>query len=180
MIKIRNNRQNTDTPEKKALRDKNEQLSGKAVMLTALTVFYALLMLFLQNMSKSSQTVLGAQAFIQILFWGSIIGAMACAAWGAYKEKKSFFTYCGVFVYILWSMVVIQYCGIMGTDKAYMLVYISLAIIFVLIQVFSFLASRGSFKSRKVLAAFTVVSAVLFAGLCLAAAALRFRFFGLL
>ena len=156
-----------------------ERLGNRLVTLTIITILYAFLMLFLQNMSKSSETVLGAQGFIQILFWGSIVGAMACAALGAYKENKGMFTYCVMFLYVLWSTVVIQYCGSMGSDKAYALVYVSLIIIFIMTQVFSFLSSGGKIE-KKTLTAFTVVSITLFALLCAAAVCLRFRLFGLL
>lgn len=156
--------------------NKNEQLSNRVVMLTAMTILYAMLLLFLQSMSKSTVTVLGAQAFVQILFWGSIVGAMVCAALGAYKEKKNLFTYSGMFVYILWSMIVIQYCGIMGTDKAYGLVYISLAAVFVMIQIYSFLAGREN-QGKKGMVVFTIACIVMFVIFCILAIALRLRFF---
>ncbi len=156
-----------------------ERLGSRLVTLTIITILYAFLMLFLQNMSKSSETVLGAQGFIQILFWGGIVGAMACAALGAYKENKGMFTYCAMFLYVLWSAMVIQYCGNMGADKAYALVYISLIIIFIMTQVFSFLSNGGKIE-KKTLTVFTVVAIALFVLLCAAAVCLRFRFFGLL
>lgn len=175
------NRNNINTKKNSEAKEKSEQLSNRSVMLTTMTVLYAMLLLFLQRMSKSSVTVLGAQAFIQILFWGSIVGAMVCAALGAYKEKKTLFTYSGMFVYILWSMIVIQYCGIMGADKAYALVYASIVVVFVMIQLYSFLAGKGSFENnKKTLVIFTTVSIVLFVVFCILAVALRFRFFGIM
>lgn len=157
-----------------------ERLSNRALTVTVITILYAFLMLFLQNMSRSSETVLGAQGFIQILFWGSIVGAMACAALGAYKERRSLFTYCAIFLYILWSTVVILYCGTMGSDKAYALVYLSLAVVFVMTQIFSVLSAKGRLENKKTVTVFATVSIALFALFCLAAVCLCFRFFGLL
>lgn len=157
-----------------------ERLSNRMITLTAVTILYAFLMLFLQKMSNSSETVLGALAFIQILFWGSIVGAMVCAALGAYKENKSLFTYCGIFVYIFWSMTVVQYCGTMGANKAYTLVYLSLLAVFVMTQVFYVLAGKGKMKNRKALTIFSVISVVMFLAFCAAAVALKTRFFGLI
>ena len=160
-------------------RAETERLSNRVMTVTAGAILYALLMIFLQSMSRSSLTILGAQAFIQLLFWGSIVGAMVCAAVGAYKEKKSFFTYCGIFVYILWSMTVVQYCGTMGSNKAYALVYVSLLAIFVMSLVFSVLVGNGKFRNKQVMTVFTVIAIVLFVVFCAAAVLLRFRFFGL-
>ncbi len=171
---------NINSAKNSRSRAEADRLSNRVVMLTAAAILYAMLLLFLQNMSKSSATVLGAQAFTQILFWGSIIGAMVCAALGAYKEKKSLFTYSGIFVYVLWSMIVIQYCGVMGSDKAYLLVYLSLAVVFVMTQVYSVLASRGKMDSKKAVVTFAAISIALFVLFCAAAVALRFSFFGLL
>ncbi len=168
------------TKRDKAVRSDEERLSDKAVLLTALTILYAFLLLFLQRMSMSSTTVLGAQAFIEILFWGSIIGAMACAAWGAYREKRGMFTYSGVFVYIRWSTAVIQYCGNMGSSRAYTLVYVSLVIAFALVQLYFGLLSAGKLGTKRGKTVFTASAALLFVAFTLAAIALRFRFFGLL
>ncbi|MGN1098300.1 MAG: hypothetical protein ACI4SS_05335 [Clostridia bacterium] len=156
-----------------------ERLSDRAVLLTALSILYAFLLLFLQKMSMSTSTVLGAQAFIRILFWGSIAGAMLCAAWGAYKENRDMLTYSGVFVYILWSMAVIQYCGTMGTGKAYTLVYASLITAFVLGQIYFALRSSGRLATKKARTIFAVISVALFVLFSVAALALRFRMFGL-
>ena len=169
------------TTEKKrnnSSRIEAERISNRVLTVTVITILYAFLMLFLQNMSRSTATVLGAQGFIQILFWGSIVGAMVCAAIGAYKEKKSLFIYCGIFLYVLWSTVVVQYCGTMGSNKAYMLVYLSLAVIFVMTQVLSVLAGKGQLEKRTT-TVFVGVAIAFFVILCLAAVLLRFRFFGL-
>lgn len=156
-----------------------DRRANQLVTLTSVTILYALLLLFLQRMSRSTETIQGAQAFIQILFWGSIVGAMVCAAWGAYKENKNLFTYCGVFVYILWSMTVVQYCGNMGSGKAYTLVYLSLLVIFILTQVYGALIGKGQI-SRRAMTAFIVVTIVLFVLFCIAAIVLHSNAFGLL
>lgn len=174
MKKNKNVKINSDTKREA------ERFSDKAVHMTLLTVLYAFLLMFLQKMSNSSTTVLGAQAFIKILFWGSVIGAMICAIWGAYKENKGMFTYSGIFVYILWSMAVIQYCGTMGAQKAYSLVYLSLFAAFVLTQFYYAMRSNGRLVRSRGRFAFMIVSAAVFVLFSAAALALRFRMFGLM
>ncbi len=169
-----------DIEQNKIVRKESaEQLSNSIVTLTAVIILYALLLLFLQKMSENTATILGAVAFEQILFWGGIIGAMVCAAIGAYKEKKGFFIYCGIFVYIFWSMTVIQYCGAMGSDKAYLLVYISLAVAFVIVQLYGILVGRGKMYSKRAFTVFSVAAIIIFLLFCAAAVALKTRFFGL-
>ena len=155
-----------------------ERLSNRIFTVIVITILYALLVFLLQTMSFNITTVNGAQAFIQILFWGSIVGAMVCAAIGAYKEKKSLFTYCGIFLYILWSMVVIQFCGVMGAIKAYILVYLSLAVILVMALVFSVLVEKGKMEKRAK-TVFVGIAIAFFVIFCLIAIGLRFSFFGL-
>ena len=168
---------NTDI--KNLNRAEAERLSNRLLTLTVITILYAFLMLFLQNMSRSSETVLGAQGFIYILFWGSIVGAMICAAMGAYKEKRELFIYCAMFLYVLWSTIVIQYCGVMGSNKAYTLVYVSLAVIFVMTQIFSVLVGKGKPVDKKTATVFAVVSIAFFVLFCLVAIGLRYSFLGL-
>ncbi len=171
-------KKNNSSKINKAERNETDRLSDKAVLLTALTILYAFLLLFLQWMSRDIITIPGAMAFTKILFWGSIIGAMACAAWGAYREKKAMFLYSGIFVYILWSMAVILRCGNMGADKAYALVYLSLIAAFILIQLYFGLRSSGKMQSKKSKIIFTVVSVLIFIAFTVAAAALATELFG--
>ena len=72
-------------------KQEREQLGNRIVLISSVTFLYGLLLLFIQKMAESSMTVNGALAFIQILRWVSLAGAMLCAAWSAYKEKRAFF-----------------------------------------------------------------------------------------
>ena len=77
-----------------------EKLDNRMVLITSVIFAYAILLLFVQRMALSTLTVNGAIAFLEILRWVSLGGAMACAAWSAYKEKRGFFILFGVFGFL--------------------------------------------------------------------------------
>ncbi|MBR1969046.1 MAG: hypothetical protein IKA17_01675 [Clostridia bacterium] len=125
-----------------------ENLDNKIVFLSSVIIIYAILLLFIQKMAETGATAAGALAFIQILRWTALGGAMACAAWSAYKEKFGFFMYCGVCLYIFLSTTILLYCGNHG--KAYLINYISLVLAFVFNQVYSILKKKNLFEKKFV------------------------------
>jgi len=141
-------------------RQEREKLNNRIVFLSSITVLYAILLAFIQKMMSSTLTVNGAFAFLQILRWGALGGSMLCAAWSAYKEKKEFFTYCGICIYVFFSTTIILFCVKNGTNKPFYINYVSLAVVFVLIQVYSYLKSRDLFKKKSVKLTFISVCAL--------------------
>lgn len=148
-----------------------ERMSDKAVLLSALTILYGILLLFLQNMGYSMATVSGAVTFVCILFWGSIAGAMLFAALSVYRERWGLLLYCGIFLYVFWTTAVIRFTG--NWAHAYAIVYISLFAVFVLVHVNIWLRTSGRYEKRPVRLAFIIVTAVIFALLTLTAVGLR-------
>ncbi len=148
-----------------------EKLSDKAVLVSALAILYAILLLFLQSMGKSSLTASGAVTFMKILFWGSIAGAIAFAVWAAYKERRGMLLYSGIFLFVLWASAVILYCGYW--DRGFAIVYAGLFIAFVLVHVYVRLRVMGKLSSGGAMTAFVIVAAALFALLTLCAVGIR-------
>ena len=83
----------------KLCKQDKELLDNRIVLISSITFLYAILLVFIQKMAESSLTVNGALAFIQIVRWVALAGALICAAWSAYREKRSFFIYCGICIY---------------------------------------------------------------------------------
>ena len=147
-------------------KQEKESLDNKIVFASSATFLYAMLLAFVQRMSSEAVTVSGALAFIQILRWVSLAGAMACAAWSAYKEKKGFFVYCAVCLFIFLSTTVLLYCTHHGSNSAYLINYAALAVIFVLCQVYYALVVKGLIHRkmfRNIFVAVCVVAFVAFA-----------------
>lgn len=142
-------------------KQEREKLSNRVVFLSSITILYAILLAFIQRMMASTLTVNGAFAFLQILRWCALGGSMLCAAWSAYKEKKDFFTYCGICIYVFFSTTIILFCVKNGTNKPFFINYGSLAAVFCLIQVYSSLKLRGMFSKKGVRIAFLSVCGVL-------------------
>lgn len=142
-------------------KQEKERLSNKTVFFSSVTISYALLLLFIQKMSRSSMTVEGAVTLISLLRWTSLFGSLACAAWSAYKEKKGFFLYCAMCIFVFFSTTVLIF---VNDTRAYPANYIALAAAFVMAQVYYSLKVRGLFESR-VRIAFIAVSALVVAGL---------------
>lgn len=157
----------------KLSKQEKDHLNGWLVLLTSLVILYTLLLCFLQKMGENSSTVNGALTFLKILRWGGLVGAMLCAAWGAYKENRGFFAYAGICLYLFGSATIILFCGPRGTSKAFALNYLALLATFILLQVYFFLRARGplSKTARTVL---TVASAVVILAVIAAALFLRF------
>ena len=123
-----------------------EKLSNKTVFFSSVTILYAMLVLFIRKMSFYSGTVNGALAFMQLLMWVSLIGAMVCAAWSAYKEKKGYYLYSGMFLFVSVSMLIIRYLPDLPDNRAYAVVFAALAAAFVLAQIYYALKVRGKFE----------------------------------
>ena len=152
-------------------RAKNERLTDKAVLLSAMAILYGILLLFLQSMGYSSLTASGAVTFVLILFWGSIAGAMVFAALAVYRERRELMLYCGIFVYILWTTAIIRYTGNWG--HAFALVYISLFAAFILVHVNIWLRKTGRFERTAPRVIFAVIAALIFAVLTFTSVGLR-------
>ena len=151
-------------------KQEKEKLDSRIVFLSSIIILYGLLLLFIQRMSMFSMTVNGAIAFVEILRWASLAGAMACAAWSAYKEKKGFFLYCVVCIFVFLSTTVILFCTKRSSNVAYLLNYGALIAAFVMTQVYYVLKSSNKFKNKIVKNVFTAVCAVIvlaFAAVCI-------------
>ena len=140
-------------------KQEKEKLGNKTVFFSSVTISYALLLLFIQKMASSSLTVNGAVSLISLLRWSSLCGAMACAAWSAYKEKKGFFLYCAMCIFVFFSTTVLVF---VSDNRAYPVNYVALAIAFVLAQVYYALKVRGFFEG-KIKTAFLAVCIILIA-----------------
>ncbi len=142
-------------------KQEKEQLDNRIVLLSSITFLYAILLLFIQKMSENSLTVNGAQAFIQIIRWVSLAGAMMCAAWSAYKEKRSFFIYCGICMSIFLSTTVLLYCTSRGSVKAFYINYIALILVFLMTQVYYVLKATSKLERRFVKNMFLTICVIL-------------------
>lgn len=140
-------------------KQEREQLGNRIVLISSVTFLYGLLLLFIQKMAESSMTVNGALAFIQILRWVSLAGAMLCAAWSAYKEKRAFFIYCGMCIFVFLSTTVLLYCG--QHNKAFLLNYLALFIVFVMAQVYYAVKVYTSPKNKTAAAIFWIACLLL-------------------
>ena len=85
-----------------------EKLSNRIVLLSSFIILYALLLMFFRRMCSFSSTVLGAITFMDFLKWISLVGAMVCAAWSAYKDRKGYYLYSGMFLFVFLSMQIIR------------------------------------------------------------------------
>lgn len=154
-----------------------EKISNRIVILSSFIILYALLLMFFRKMTSSPVTVLGAQAFMEFLKWASLVGAMLCAAWSAYKDRKGYYLYTGMCLYIFLSMYLIRANPLNDDRKPYAVTYVGLAVAFVLTQVYSILESKKKFNGGWKIA----FLAVLFSSITvLAVAAMEPRFWDLL
>ena len=120
-------------------KQEKEKLSNKTVFFSSVTISYALLLLFIQKMASYSLTVSGAVSLISILRWGALCGAMGCAAWSAYKEKKGFFLYCAMCIFVFFSTTVLIF---VSDNRAYPANYAALAVEFVIAQKCKFVYNK--------------------------------------
>lgn len=155
-------------------KQEKERLDNKIVFFSSVTFLYALLLLFIQRMSADSMTVNGAIAFIEILRWAALAGAMICAAWSAYKEKKGFFLYCAMCIFVFFSTTVIRYCTSYGSTRPYLINYGALAAIFVMAQIYYTLKVRGKFEKKLVKNLYIAAAAVLIAAFAVVSVLHRF------
>lgn len=146
-------------------KQQKESLDNRIVFVSSAMFLYAMLLMFIQKMSTDPITVNGALAFIEILRWTALVGAMGCAAWSAYKEKRSFFVYCAMCLFVFLSTTVLKFCTHKSSDFAYVINYGALIVIFVLVQIFRALKVSGALDNKKIKVAFTVVCAVVAVGL---------------
>ncbi len=134
----------------KLTKQEQESLDNKIVFSSAAIFLYALLLAFVQKMSASSTTVNGAFAFIKIIWWAALAGAMICAWWAAYKEKRSFFYYCATCIFVFLSTTVLRYCTGRSSHVPYLINYVALIAMFVLVQAYYFLKVRGIFEKKLI------------------------------
>lgn len=141
----------------KLTKQEKEKLSNKTVFFSSVTISYAILLLFIQKMSMSSLTVNGAVSLISLLHWLSLCGAMGCAAWSAYKEKKGFFLYCAMCIFVFFSTTVLKN---VSDTRAYPINYIALAVAFVMAQIYYALKVHNRFTHtmRNIFVAVTVLT----------------------
>lgn len=149
--------------KKNLSKQEKERLNNKVVFFSSVTILYALLLMFIQKMSADPMTVNGALAFIELLRWVSLVGAMCCAAWSAYKERKGFFIYCISCIMIFLSTTVIRYCTKYGSYKPFYINYLALGVIFVLSQMYYYLKLHNKFESKIISNIFTGVCIFIFA-----------------
>lgn len=150
----------------KLTRQEKEKLGNKTVFFSSVTLSYALLLLFIQKMASSTMTVNGAVSLISLLRWSSLCGAMACAAWSAYKEKKGFFLYCAMCIFVFFSTTVLIF---VNDSRAYPINYLALAAAFVMAQIYYALKIRGRFEGpiKNAFIAVCVIEIVILAVGCL-------------
>ncbi len=146
--------------KRKLTRQEQESLDNKIVFSSTAIFLYALLLAFTQRMELSPATVLGAQAFIEILWWVALAGSMICACWGAYKEKRSFFFYCGACVFVFLSTTVLRFCTERSSTAPYTINYFALIAMFAIIQAYYFLKSRKLLDTKWIRVAFLVACGV--------------------
>lgn len=150
-------------------KQEKESLGNKTVFFSSVTISYALLLLFIQKMGSNSMTVNGALALINLLRWVSLCGAMACAAWSAYKEKKGFFMYCAMCIFVFFSTTTLLF---VPSSRSYAINYFALFFAFVMAQVYYALKVRGLFEKSSVwkalFIAICIVVIVALALLCVA------------
>ena len=156
----------------KLTKQDKEILDNRIVLITSVIFAYAILLLFVQRMALSTLTVNGAIAFLEILRWVSLGGAMACAAWSAYKEKRGFFIYCGICSFIFFSTTIVLYCNAHG--KAYYINYMMLFLSFVAAQVYYALKARNLFEKKAVRVGYLSVCLVLIAAVTVVCLVQRF------
>ena len=148
---------------KKLTKQEKEKLSNKTVFFSSVTISYGLLLLFIQKMASSTLTVNGALSLISLLRWSALCGAMGCAAWSAYKEKKGFFLHCAMCIYVFFSTTTLMF---VSNSRAYPANYAALAVAFVLAQAYYALKVRDLF-GKRMKAIFIAVSALTFIGLAI-------------
>ena len=150
----------------KLTKQEKEKLGNKTIFFSSVTLSYALLLLFIQKMASSSLTVNGALSLITLLRWSSLCGAMACAAWSAYKEKKGFFLYCAMCIFVFFSTTVLLF---VNSSRSYPVNYASLIIAFIMAQIYYALKIRGMFNGlvKKIFIAVSFVSIAALAISCL-------------
>ena len=126
----------------KITKQEKERLGNKMIFFSSVTLSYALLLLFIQKMASSSLTVNGAISLISLLRWASLCGAMGCAAWSAYKEKKGFFLYCAMCIFVFFSTTILLF---VNASRSYPLNYVALILAFIMAQIYYTLRIKGAF-----------------------------------
>ena len=134
--------------QNKLNKQEKEKLSNRIVLLSSFTILYGMLLLFFERMCSYSATVLGALTFMEYLMWGSLLGAMGCAAWSAYKEKKGYYLYSGMLLFVFLSMLVVLKINSLPDNRAYLLCYMALAAAFIMAQVYNVLKASGKFAGK--------------------------------
>lgn len=140
------------------------------------TVIYALILVLIYVMSRSSTTVVGALSIIRIFMFGGILAAMLIAAYAAYVSNKSFIKYSLMCVFISLSAAALIYCNDGG--RGYFVDFTALLFALIFNLVYAFLNDKGVYYSDKsVRIGFKTAVGIVYALLLLA---LVLIFFGLL
>ena len=137
-------------------KQEKERLGNKMIFFSSVTLSYALLLLFIQKMASSSMTVNGAISLISLLRWVSLCGAMGCAAWSAYKEKKGFFLYCAMCIFVFFSTTILLF---VNASRSYPINYVALVLAFIMAQIYYTLRIKGAFTGivKKVFVAVSFI-----------------------
>ena len=137
-------------------KQEKERLGNKMIFFSSVTLSYALLLLFIQKMASSSLTVNGAISLMSLLRWASLCGAMGCAAWSAYKEKKGFFLYCAMCIFVFFSTTILLF---VNASRSYPINYVALILAFIMAQIYYTLRIKGAFTGivKKVFVAVSFI-----------------------
>ena len=95
-----------------------EKINNRIVLLSSFIILYGMLLLLFRRMTYSDTTILGALTFMNFLKWASLAAAMVCAAWSAYKDRKGYYLYSGMCLYIFLSLQII----VMNVEILYLLI----------------------------------------------------------
>ncbi len=108
-------------------------------------ILYALILFVVHSMALSSATVEGALAIRRVLMLGGVIGAMAIAAYSAYKSNKSLFKYAFMSLFVSVSTAGILYCDKWGLRVT----VIGLVAAFIFTCIYAALTDKKIYYSSK-------------------------------
>jgi len=134
------------TSQDKISKHEKERLGNKVVLVSSCAILYGMLLLFFRRMCFYSGTILGALTFMEFLMWGSLGAAMLCAAWSAYKEKKGHYLYCGMFLFVFLSLLLILKLNTISDANAYLLCFAALAVAAIMPHIYYALKSSNKFS----------------------------------
>ncbi|MBE7032875.1 MAG: hypothetical protein E7406_01430 [Ruminococcaceae bacterium] len=127
---------NSTKAQNKLTKQEKEKMSNRTVLISSFAILYGILLLFFKKMCSYSGTVLGAVTFMEYLMWISLAGAMLCAAWSAYKEKKGYYIYSGMFLFVFLSILLILRIETLMDDQAYIINFGALVMAVIMSQIY--------------------------------------------